>query len=203
MKRIVFTIIATIILASCASQSSNRSPEDTQAQIERLKQSPRTWNPAPNEMFSSFNRFEFNEPQLSEELQADEKKVASVIETNQVVTDRLDPVFENWQQQNTGSRTLIIESTYSQYKIVSGGARFWGGALAGDSSVKLNMEIKDKSSGSIIASPFFFQRANSIGGAWTLGAHDQSIPDRLSSLIEKYIRDNYSSLEGGPTGHDE
>ena len=202
MKKILFSTLALVFLASCATQSSNRSPEENQAKLEQLKKSPSTWNDAPAEIFSNFTHFEFIQPKLSASLQVDEKKVASAQEANQVISNRLNPIFSKWQQQSHGDRTLLIESTYSQYKIVSSGARFFAGAFAGDSNVQIDVTMKDKTTGQIIASPFFFQRANAIGGAWSIGSHDKSIPGRLSVLLEKYLVDNYSALEGGPTGND-
>ena len=202
MKNITLTLITLVFLASCASQSSNRSQADIEAQTEQLKASPSTWNAPPSEMFSAFGQFEFEPIQLASELQSDQKKQTSASEASKLISDRINLLFSQWQQQNNSSRSLLIESTFTEYKIVSGGARFWAGAFAGDSAVRIDVNIKDKVTGNTLATPFFYQRANALGAAWTFGSHDKSIPQRLAVLVEKYLNDNYTMLEGGPTGRD-
>ena len=201
MKNIILILTAIIFLTSCTSQSSKRTPEEIQAQTEQLKLSPSTWNAAPSEPFSEFGQFEFKSIELAPALQADEKKQVSSKQAADLIANRVNLLFNTWQQ-GSSNRTLLIESTFTEYKIVSNSARIWAGAFAGDSSVKIDMNIKDKASGQVLATPFFYQHANAVGAAWTFGSHDSSIPERLAVLVEKYFKDNYNALEGGPTGRD-
>ena len=203
MKRITLTIITLIFLTSCATQSSNRTEQNNQEKIERLKSSSSTWNEAPSEQLSGFGNFELNSIQLTSALQSDPKKQASSEQAGQLISQKINTLFDKWQQTSTADRTLVVEATFTKYQIVSGGARFWAGAFAGDSQVQLDVSIMDKSSGKIIAKPFFYQSSDAFAGAWTFGSHDRSIPERLALLVEKYLEDNFDSLDGGPTGRDE
>lgn len=202
MKNIILALTTIVFLASCGSQSSKRTPAEVQAQTEQLKASPSTWNAPPSEQFSAFGQFEFKPTALSPELKSDEKKQVSSKQAADLIAGKVSLLFNAWEQQSNGNRTLLIESTFTDYKIVSNSARIWAGAFAGDSSVKIDMKIMDKASGQLLASPVFYQHANALGAAWTFGSHDSSIPERLAILVEKYFKDNYSALEGGPTGRD-
>lgn len=201
MKQLSLILVALTLLAACASQPSD--PVQTQAeQTANLKNSPSTWNSAPAEQFSTFGNFELKEVSLAEALQADPKKVQVATTAGAVISGRLNLLLDQWKQKSSGDRTLIITPTLTQFQIVSKGARFWAGAFAGDSNARLEVTITDKATGQTVASPFFFQNANAFASAWTFGSHDQSIPERLAVLFEKYMVDNYTALEGGPTGSD-
>ena len=201
MKSTLFALLTIILLVSCASQPTDRSKSEAD-RTAKLKISPNTWNAAPVEKFSNFGRFELSQVKLAEPLQSDPKKQQVSTTAGKVVSDRLNLLFSNWEKQSSSTRTLLIEPTLTQFKIVSRGARFWAGALAGGSNAHMEVVMKDKESGKVISSPFFFQGANAMAAAWTYGSHDQSIPERLAVVFEKYMSDNYSDLAGGPTGKD-
>ena len=46
-----------------------------------------------------------------------------------------------------GDRKLVLEPRIEKLKVVSGGARFWAGALAGDSYVVMKFRIVEQPSG--------------------------------------------------------
>lgn len=201
MKKLSLILLALTFLTACASQPSD--PVQAQAeQTANLKNSPNTWNSAPAEQFSAFGTFELKEVALAEALQSDPKKVQVATTAGAVISGRLQPLLDQWKQQSNGDRTLIITPTLTQFKIISKGARFWAGAFAGDSNARLEVTFTDKATGQTLASPFFFQNANAFASTWTFGSHDQSIPERLAVLFQKYMVDNYAALEGGPTGSD-
>jgi len=55
-------------------------------------------------------------------------------------------------------------------------------------------------SGKVIAEPVFYQRASAMGAAYSFGATDRDMLNRISDLIVSYANRNYPQAVGGPTG---
>lgn len=118
---------------------------------------------------------------------------------------QLTPILETWNQAgaSSGAQTrLVIEPYVSNIKFIGGGARFWGGALAGDSFVVLKVKITEQPSGTLVAEPEFYQRAAAMSGAWTVGAQDKDMLRRVATLVANYLSSNYVEAVGGPTGYE-
>ncbi len=109
-----------------------------------------------------------------------------------------------WTKEDASpSRTLVLKPRIKQIKFISGGARFWAGAMAGSSAVVMSVEIVDKENGKIIAHPDFYQHANAMGGAWSFGSTDNIMLVRITEIIDAYLKANYASAVGGATGQPE
>ncbi|MGR9072053.1 MAG: hypothetical protein ACU833_03195 [Gammaproteobacteria bacterium] len=91
----------------------------------------------------------------------------------------------------TAGNALIIEPYVEKIKFIGGAARFWAGALAGSSAVILKMTYRDQATGKVLCDPSFFQRASAMGGAWTFGAHDNSMLFRIAQVAADHARENY------------
>lgn len=117
----------------------------------------------------------------------------------------MGPIIEQWNKDATGGsrgQTLVIEPRIEKLKVVSGGARFWAGAFAGDSSVVMKFKIVEQPSGKQLAEPEFYQRAAAMSGAWTFGGQDKDMLQRIVALANHYLETNYKDAVGGPTGYD-
>ena len=160
-------------------------------------------NPAPAEAFSAFDRFEVaritmgspyagqnaNEVALKD-LQADfDRKVEPWASAKNSQPAKIDP-----------PRVLLIEPRIEKVKFIGGGARFWAGALAGSSRVLVKVRISDKATGALIAEPEFYQHAAGMAGAWTFGAADKAMLERVASLLADYLQANFPQAVGGRTG---
>ena len=105
----------------------------------------------------------------------------------------MNPLLSEWNttQSEVADGTLSIQTTLTQLKIVSGGARFWAGAFAGDSFIDMDLELVDKQSGEQIASVRIRRDADSMTGAWSIGKSDQNLDDYIVSIVHQYLTDNY------------
>lgn len=81
---------------------------------------------------------------------------------------------------------LVLEPTILNGKKVSVGARIWLGALAGSSAVQMQVIYKSAKDGSVLAQPVFYAKAAAMSGAWTFGAQDNAMLDRLSENACQY-----------------
>ena len=99
----------------------------------------------------------------------------------------LTVIEANEQLDGLDKNSLLIEPFIDDIRVISGGARLFVGALAGDSSVILSVTFTDLSQDKIIASPSFYQRAAAMDGAWSIGYSDRTMLTRIGDLASEYI----------------
>ena len=87
--------------------------------------------------FFSFTDYELRPMVLSPAVQNEPGKVKAAGELENTLRAKLQPLLDQWKAPASSGRSgkLIIEPHLASLKIVSGGARFWIGAMAGDSSI--------------------------------------------------------------------
>jgi hypothetical protein len=159
-------------------------------------------NPAPAEKFSNFNRIELSPARLEPPYAGQGANEAALIKIQENIDLKMKPALATWNAAPVSGapRTLQIDLTIPEIKFISGGNRFWGGAWAGSSAVKLNARITEKETGKVIATPQFYARAAAMGGAWTFGATDNTMLIRIANRLSDYLIANYPAAVGGPTG---
>ncbi|PPJ43584.1 MULTISPECIES: hypothetical protein [unclassified Pseudoxanthomonas] len=160
-------------------------------------------NPPPAEALAAFDRYELRPATLSDAYaghKANQEALASF-------QRNLDERVGAWAAQrnaaaatHTPVRTLVVEPRIEKIRFISGGARFWAGALAGSSRILVTMKLTDAATGQVIATPEFYQHAKGMAGAWTFGAADNSMLVRSASLALDYLKDNQATAQGGRTG---
>jgi hypothetical protein len=87
-------------------------------------------------------------------------------------------------------RTLFVDATVTSLRIVSGGARFWAGAMAGRSHMKIQVRLVDSETKSPVAEKELFGAPSAMGGAWSVGGTDKALPSRMGILLGDYILSN-------------
>ena len=92
--------------------------------------------------------------------------------------DKVDPVTE---------KTLLIEPYVEEIKFIGGAARFFAGALAGSSAVRMKVTFTDLTTGEVIAQPEFYSKSNAFAGAWTVGGTDNMMLKAVVQDICNYI----------------
>jgi hypothetical protein len=164
-----------------------------------------TINPAPTEAFSAFDRFEIENVAMGSPYAGQPANDAALKDLQADLEKRVQP----WLAQRNAApakadppRVLVIAPRIDKVRFISTGARMWGGAFSGSSRVLVKVRITDKVSGTLIAEPEFYQHAAGMAGAWTFGAADKAMLERVSTLVANYLQSNYSQAAGGPTGKD-
>lgn len=74
--------------------------------------------------------------------------------------------------------------------------------MAGDGFIKVKLVVTEQPSGKVVAEPEFYRRASAMAGAWTMGAHDNAMLEKMASLVASYLAANYTEAVGGETGYD-
>lgn len=163
-----------------------------------------TTNPPPTKALGGFASYELQAITLDAADAATKGKDTAAHEVQGHFDALVAPVVKEWNDKpaaNSADR-LVIEPRIDEIKKVSGGARFWGGAWAGNSHVTMHVKLTEQPSGVVIAEPIFFQQAAAMSGAWTVGAQDKDMLRRIAKLVADYLRGNYDTPKPSPTGSD-
>jgi len=154
-------------------------------------------NPPPTEALKNFGQFELLPLQASTEAK---QETAALTKVEANLHDKISAVTAPWQRADAGARKLRIEPYVDQLKFVDGGTRFFAGAFAGSSAVVIKLKLTDAATGQVVAWPEFYQRAAAMGGAWSVGGTDNGMLERIATLAQDYLKQNYDQAVGGTTG---
>jgi hypothetical protein len=165
-----------------------------------------TSNPPPSVALEAFDRFEIAPITMVDPYagQAANEQAKERLQIN--LDERVPPLLAEWNakpEKNQPPRTLKIEPSIRHVKFISGKARFWAGAFAGGTAVLMTVKLSDAASGEVIGEPEFYQHANAMGAAYSFGATDKAMLVRTTDLIANYLKANYATAVGGPTGKDD
>ena len=80
--------------------------------------------------------------------------------------------------------SVVIEPIVSELRFESGGKRFWLGAMAGSSRVNVRVRI---TSGGQTFEKSFYQDSGAWKGAWTVGAADNYMLERVAHDAVEYV----------------
>jgi len=172
------------LLTGCAADPAN---------IQKVaEEESRHLTPATKPL-SSFLSFELAPITLSDAIEAEPGKIEEAREFEGILQAKLAPLLAKWNTaDNKGAAgALTIETHLVKLKIVSGGARFWSGACAGDSFIDLNLKLVDSSNSELIADVLVRQRADAMTGGWSVGGSDQNIDAYVVAIIHQYLSENY------------
>jgi len=162
-------------------------------------------NPPPANALAGYDRYELAPLAMGPPYAGDEGKEKARARIQEFMTAETGAIVEQWNKDAAGAtrgQALVLEPRIEKLKVVSGGARFWAGAFAGDSYVVIKLRIVEQPSGTVVAEPEFYQRAAAMSGAWTVGAQDKDMLHRIVVLMDHYLQGNYVEAVGGPTGYD-
>jgi hypothetical protein len=163
-------------------------------------------NPAPAAAFGAYQGFELKPLAVSDELKSSDTGLKATGKIQENIDARLKPIIEGWVKMNEGKgngSTLVFEPSIDDLRFIGGAKRFFAGALAGSSHVVMKMKIVEQPSGKVIAEPEFYQRASGMAGAWTVGAHDNTMLSRVVELAANYMSQNFVGAVGGLSGREE
>ncbi|HZF17224.1 MAG TPA: hypothetical protein VE046_14900 [Steroidobacteraceae bacterium] len=162
-------------------------------------------NPPPSAAFNGYGKYELKPlivvaPYASQP--ANQKAAAKIREH---IGEQMEPIVAAWNKSGGTSGktgTLVIEPIVEEIKFIGGGARFWAGAMAGSSYVILRLKVSEAETGTVIAQPEFFQRAQAVSGAWSFGGADNGMLGRIVTVASAYLNGNYETAAGGATGRE-
>lgn len=182
MFKLSLTLLTSLVLISgCASSPERRN------QI--INEAANTIQPTQGKL-STYSKFKLLPMKLTKDISSNSKKLAysKTIETK--LQNKLKPLLQKWSSTKS-RRKLSIQPELISLRVVSGGARFWIGAMAGESKIQLRLIIKDVQKNKVIGTPVISKNTGGMSGAWSGGATDRSLVDYIVSIAEQYLINNY------------
>jgi len=161
-------------------------------------------NPPPAKKFAGYAGYDLSAMQIDPEL-AEKKNADKVLAKVQASMHKhVQPLVDSWNGSADAAAAdrLRIEPRIVSLHKPSGANRFFAGAFAGQSRIIVKVRIVEAQAGALIAEPEFYQHANALGGAWSIGATDNAMLERVTELIATYLRTNYDTPVGGATGYE-
>lgn len=147
--------------------------------------------PPPHRSLTSYSSFVLDPMVLDGRVREDSKKVRVAGDLERRLRDRLDPLLRSWSGSASGTGTLIIRPALQSLYIVSGGARFWVGAMAGDSTIDMDLQLIDQATGEQIGNPRIVMNSSGMGGAWSVGATDRNLLNYIVDISYNYLVENH------------
>ena len=86
-----------------------------------------------------------------------------------------------------GAGTLLVKANIKEMRLVSTGARIWGGAFAGSSYMNLDVSFIDAGSNKEVRKKEMSSATNAWAASWTAGSSDRSLPADMGKIIAEYI----------------
>ena len=181
--RILVSLAVIMLSASAATPES----------LESVARTESARMPAPSRPFSSFASYEIRPMALSPAVQAEHGKVEAAGELDAKMRQKIEPLFNEWRSAPAGDRSgrMVVEPQLAGLRVVSGGARFWAGAFAGDSSIDLDLSVTDGDTGQVIAKPRIALKADAMTGGWSIGKSDKNLLDYIAAVSYQYLKDHY------------
>ena len=182
---------AYVFIVGCVTtdqQTSDQPRTDKRAGVVR----PPVGDPQPSKVrFSEFSGVEMKHVTIAPEYASGNQRATKKIDEE--LFAKMRAVFPGLQdagavanQVAAGARILLIEPQIEGLRFISGGARFWVGAMAGNSAVRMKVTYKDKGSGEIIADPVFYRQSNAWAGGMSVGAADNAMLREIAENAAGY-----------------
>lgn len=181
MKKLIAVILA-VALAGCAADP---------AKVEVVAEQEANRLAAPSRPLSEFGSYELAPMSMADEIRSEAGKLEEAQEFEGNLKAKIRPLLEEWNGKAAGSDKLLVKVELVGLRVVSGGARFWAGAFAGDSFVDVNLVLEAAESGEKISNVRVYRDADAMTGAWSIGKSDQNLDEYVVSIIHEYLVDNY------------
>ena len=154
----------------------------------------------PRETLSGFDAYKLEAMARSPAVDADRLKRPVAAKLERILRSELLPLLECWGDNRDGTgRTLMIKPTLVRLYIVSGGARFMVGGMAGDSFIDIDLKLYEEGTDNIVAMTRVTMSSSGASGSWSVGVTDQNLLVYAAAAVKQYLIDHYAA-PGGEQG---
>jgi hypothetical protein len=174
------TLILVAVLAACGGQSQGTQSE-TPANAEPFANDVPLDSAYTNIVVMPFDA----SAEVKENYSDDLDKSHSALMAALIKQGRFQQVGKALNGSPDGC--LIVQTTVPEMRIVSGAARFWGGAFAGSSNMVLNVKLVDAKTQTVVREKRLESGNNAFAAAWTYGSSDRSLPTDMGNITASYL----------------
>jgi len=185
MKKVLLLVGFALVVGGCSGKNAAVHHADiVQKEASRLS--------APSKSLSSYGNFELKKMVVAKELSTREEKAETIKVLESKISEKLTPLLAEWKKNGAGkSGTLYVIPELHELRIISGGARFWAGGLAGDSNIDMNLKLVDAETGAEVAKPRLSLKSGGMMGGWSVGATDRNLLGYIADVSHEYLKNNY------------
>ena len=182
MRVHIYSIVALTVAATACS--SGRSNAQKRAEVARGVAAEMA---VPSRPLLDYSQFEVLTAEMAPEVAEDEAKAQVAADLDGRIRARLAGLVNEWPN-NGSAGTFTVTPRVVSLRVVSGGARVWLGAFAGNSHMDVDLILKDKASGDVIATAEIRQSAGGMAGAWSGGSTDRNLLNYVADITYAYLR---------------
>ena len=185
---VLFSIF--ILLTACARGGRARKAE-TQPQAEQQAQAgsqPEAVDPPLAKKYADIIVYEI---ETTPDLKAAYPDAARECQVNMITDLQIKNMYNSVAPSKPGAAygagTLLVKAKIKDMRLVSTGARIWGGAFAGSSYMNLDVSFVDAGTGKEVRKKEMSSAINAWAASWTSGSSDRSLPADMGRIIADYI----------------
>jgi len=184
-------LVAIFVFCACAGgqkttaakdEATKPAAESKSATLESVQQA--------KPLNTSFNNVLFEELKTTDVIKKDYSEALDEFEKSVVSNLKGKNAFAR-VERDTGAKlpgkSLRVGVKIPDMRIASFGARFWGGALAGNSFMNVELELVDAASGKVLRTETISSSNNAWGAAYAFGGSDRSLPTDMGQIVAEYL----------------
>ena len=188
---LVLTLCLFFVFSACgggkAVKSDTAAPADSTA-ASSAAASPAASKEAP--LGKKYDRIVFQKFEFDPKIEADYPGAVAECEKSALDATIAKKIFASAEKEATGAKyagALLVKARVTNLRMVSGAARFWGGAFAGSSDMSVQVKLIDASTGAVVRETELSTNNNPWAAAWMWGSSDRSLPSDLGKMVAEYI----------------
>ena len=172
-------LLLLLLLVSCGGKQQQPEEQQTAIPVEKL-----------NKKYEILVVTPFT---IKTEIGADYPEAARELQHSTMTALQMENGFKkvttSAEETAAGGDALLIRANITDMRIVSGAARFWGGAMAGSSGLEIDLQLIDSATDQVVRNEKLSSWNNPFGAAWTGGSTDNSLVDDMGKITARYIMD--------------
>ncbi len=99
---------------------------------------------------------------------------------------RVESIDANGSVTGFKGNTLIVNTEVADMRIVSTGARIWGGAFAGSSYMDVYVKLTDAATSKVVHEKVISSHNNAFAASWVIST-DSSLPMDMGMILGEYL----------------
>jgi hypothetical protein len=187
MTLLVLTLFLLFVFSACGGGKAVKSDTAAPA-VSPAASSAAASKEVP--LGKKYDRIVFQKFEFDPKIEADYPGAVAECEKSALDATIAKKIFASAEKEATGAKyagALLVKARVTNLRIVSGAARFWGGAFAGSSDMSLQMKLIDASTGALVRETELSTNNNPWAAAWTFGSSDRSLPSDLGKIVAEYM----------------
>ncbi|MHB8910841.1 MAG: SH3 domain-containing protein [Syntrophales bacterium] len=187
MTLLVSAFILLFVFSACGGGSAVKSEPAASAESPAAAAAA---GPKETPLAKKYDKIVFQQFEYDPKIEADYPGAAAECEKSALEAVIAKKTFASAVRETTGAKqagALLVKAKITNLRIVSTGARMWGGAFAGSSEMSLQMQLIDAASGAVLREKELSTNNNPWAASWTGGSSDRSLPTDLGKMVAEYL----------------